>query len=82
MTIDIIKRLNCRLNGRSLLSAHEQMLADCHDEITKLREEKKNLVDKVINIINDFKPYSPYVVGKLKIEARKVELIEQIKTLV
>jgi len=41
--IDIVKRIDCRLNGRSLFSAHEQMLCDARDEIVKLREEIKVL---------------------------------------
>jgi hypothetical protein len=79
--IDILKRLDARLNGRSLFSNHEVLLADARDEIIKLRKEKNNILNDVITTIENFKPYSPYIVGKLKIEARKQELIEEIKLL-
>ena len=80
--IDIVKRIDCRLNGRSLFSAHEQMLCDARDEIVKLRDEKKKLLNDVVKTIEEFKPYSPYIVGKIKIEERKQELIEKIRMLV
>ena len=79
--IDILKRLNTRLDGRSLLSSQEVLLADARDEIVRLRKEKGQILTDVITTIENFKPYSPYIVGKLKIEARKQELIEEIKAL-
>jgi hypothetical protein len=80
--IDILKRIDFRLQGRSLLSIPEQLLADARDEIVKLRDEKKKLLNDVVKTIEEFKPYSPYIVGKIRIEERKQELIERIKMLV
>lgn len=54
MTIDIVKRIDCRLDGRSLLSFHEQMLGDCRDEIVRLREQIKHL-EKEIKVLTEFK---------------------------
>lgn len=34
-----------------------------------------------VNVIKDFEPYDPYIVGKMKIESRKKILIELIKDL-
>jgi len=50
--IDIVRRIDCRLNGRSLLSAHEQMLGDARDEIVRLREEIK-VLEKELGIVKE-----------------------------
>ena len=50
--IDIVRRIDCRLNGRSLLSAHEQMLCDARDEIVRLREEIK-VLEKELGIVKE-----------------------------
>jgi hypothetical protein len=34
-----------------------------------------------VNVIADFEPYDPYIVGKMKIEDRKKQLIEMIMDL-
>ena len=49
--IDVVKRIDYRLEGRSLLSLPEQLLADARDEIIKLRLENK----KLLEIIQDLK---------------------------
>ena len=49
--MDVVKRIDYRLEGRSLLSLPEQLLADARDEIIKLRDENK----KLLKIIQDLK---------------------------
>ena len=34
-----------------------------------------------IDVVKDFEPYDPYIVGKMKIEGRKKQLIEMIMDL-
>jgi len=34
-----------------------------------------------INVVKDFEPYDPYIVGKIKIEIRKEQLIELMQDL-
>jgi hypothetical protein len=52
--MDVVKRIDYRLEGRSLFSLPEQLLADARDEIVKLRDEKK----KLLKVIQDLKEKS------------------------
>jgi len=52
--MDVVKRIDYRLQGRSLLSLPEQLLADARDEIIKLRDENK----KLLKTIQDLKEQS------------------------
>jgi len=55
--MDVLKRIDYRLEGRSLFSLPEQLLADARDEIVKLRDEKK----KLLKIIQDLKDQSEII---------------------
>jgi hypothetical protein len=52
--MDVLKRIDYRLQGRSLLSLPEQLLSDARDEIVKLRDENK----KLLKAIQDLKEQS------------------------
>jgi len=80
--VDIINRIETHIGAKYSLNVSEQLLLDARDSILCLRKQNKNLIDEVISIIENFDPYSPYIVGKMKINERKEELIEQIKELV
>ena len=38
-------------------------------------------IEKAVKVIEQFQPYTPYIVGKLKINERKAALIKAIREL-
>lgn len=39
-------------------------------------------IAKAIKVVQDYQPYTPYIVGKIKINERKAELVAAIKALI
>ena len=42
----------------------------------------EDAIQQAVQVIKVFEPYSPYIVGKMKIEKRKTELVAEIKALI
>jgi protein-tyrosine-phosphatase len=81
-TIDILKRIKTKLGSRSTQNHYEEMLSDAAAEITELRRDNKELVEKAAKIVEDYEVHDPYVVGKMKIKARREAMAAQIRALV
>jgi hypothetical protein len=58
------------------------MLSDAAAEITELRRDLKELVEKAAKIVEEYEVHDPYVVGKIKIKARREAMAAQIRALV
>ena len=52
-----------------------ETLEEFHDDVWN------DALDAAIKIVRDYEPYSPYIVGKMKIKERKDSLINSIKEL-
>jgi len=81
-TIDILKRIKTKLGSRSTQNHYEEMLSDAAAEITQLRRDLKELVEKAAKIVEEYEVHDPYVVGKMKIKARREAMAAQIRALV
>ena len=81
-TIDILKRIKTKLGSRSTQNHYEEMLSDAAAEITELRRDNKELVEKAAKIVEEYEVHDPYVVGKMKIKARREAMAAQIRALV
>ena len=81
-TIDILKRIKTKLGSRSTQNHYEEMLSDAAAEITELRRDLKELVEKAAKIVEEYEVHDPYVVGKMKIKARREAMAAQIRALV
>jgi len=81
-TIDILKRIKTKLGSRSTQNHYEEMLSDAAAEITELRRDLKELVEKAAKIVEGYEVHDPYVVGKMKIKARREAMAAQIRALV
>jgi len=80
-TIDILKRIKTKLGSRSTQNHYEEMLSDAAAEITELRRDLKELVEKAAKIVEEYEVHDPYVVGKMKIKARREAMAAQIRAL-
>jgi protein-tyrosine-phosphatase len=80
-TIDILKRIKTKLGNRSTQNHYEEMLSDAAAEITELRRDIKDVVERAAKIVEEYEVHDPYVVGKIKIKARREAIAEQIRAL-
>jgi hypothetical protein len=80
-TIDILKRIKTKLGNRSTQNHYEEMLSDAAAEITELRRDNKDLIEKAAKIVEEYEVHDPYVVGKMKIKARREAMAAQIRAL-
>jgi uncharacterized coiled-coil DUF342 family protein len=80
-TIDILKRIKTKLGSRSTQNHYEEMLSDAAAEIAELRRDLKELVEKAAKIVEEYEVHDPYVVGKMKIKARREAMAAQIRAL-
>ena len=55
MTQDIVRRIDFVLNGRTMLSAREQLLDEARDEIKRLRKINHRLLHSAAMLGNDSK---------------------------
>ena len=81
-TIDILKRIKTKLGNRSVQNHYEETLSDAAAEIIILRRELKEVVERAAKIVEEYEVHDPYVVGKMKIKARREAIAEQIRALI
>jgi len=79
--IDILTRIKTKLGRRSFLNPYEDLLTDAKDEIIVLRRSLREVVEKAAKIVEEYEVYDPYIVGKMKIKARREEIAAQIRAL-
>ena len=71
--------LGKRVKGHFGIGWTTQMTYD--SDIDAYNNGYNDAIKDAIKVITDFDPYDPYIVGKMKIEERKKELILSIKDL-
>jgi uncharacterized protein YwgA len=79
--IDILKRIGAVLDGRSLYSRHEQLLADARHEIAELRLSKHKAIEDAAKIVENFDIENKTVVGRMRLAQRKAAIAAEIRKL-
>ena len=78
---DLLTRIENVIDGRTLLSLREQLLADCYEEIKALQTRRIEDLEKAAKIVEDFDVDGKTVVGKIRIADRKKQIAEKIRGL-